>query len=57
MPKIIDHNLYLYINDILDSNLPERSVYRYIKEQKITTHESEEYGKLIEFKSLKWDWK
>lgn len=58
MPIIINNYIFISVSEILNIDIvSERGFYKAIQEKRITTHESEEYGKLIEFKSLKWDWK
>lgn len=58
MPIIIERSIYLEIVDFVKVNsCTKQAIYKAIKEERITTHQSEEHGKLIEFKSLKWDWK
>lgn len=57
MPRIIESCVYLEIVDLVFLGIPERTVYWRLRNEKFTTYQSEEHGKLIEFSSLKWDWK
>ena len=58
MPKILDNKLFIFPKELILCEVAVKSrVYKVIQEGNVTTYQSEEHGKLIEFKSLKWDWK
>lgn len=57
MPIIIDHNVFLSIEDIVLTGIAQRTVYYDIKMSNIKTYQYEEHGKLIDFNSLKYSWK
>lgn len=57
MSTIIDETVYLSVKDIVSSGLAQSTLYWYIEENKLSFYQDEEYGKLIEFNSLKYAWK
>lgn len=58
MPVIIDNIIFLTNWDVSAAvGITRRAVNKSMGLGRIATYQSEQHGKLIEFKSLKWDWK